>query len=108
MNQFKKAQIVMQTKENTGRGIYLNPVPSINKIHYWGKRISNSYIAQHLYIVSDDKIEKDDWVILSHYRKSGMIFKYVETNSVGSSKLYNPITKKEESYGYMFIYIRKL
>lgn len=67
MNQFKPAQVIMLPTENENQGIYLSPVPSINKIHYWDKRISNSYIAQHLYITSDDKIEDSDWCInLAH------------------------------------------
>lgn len=50
----------MLPTENENQGIYLSPVASINKIHYWDKRISNSYIAQDLYILSDDKIKEDD------------------------------------------------
>lgn len=63
MNQFNKAQVIMLPTENEGKGIYLNPVPSINKIHYWDMRISNSYISQHLYIISNDEIKEGDYCI---------------------------------------------
>lgn len=104
MEQFKRVQVVMLPTENTKQGIYLNPVPSINIIHFWDFRISNSYIAQHLYIISDDEIKEGDWVLFSYNRENGMLFKFIEKNKFGSSKLYNPITKKEEWFGDMFVY----
>lgn len=66
MSQFKRAQLVMLSTKNESKGIYLNPVPSINKIHLWNKRISNSYIAQHLCIISDDEIKEGDKVFDNH------------------------------------------
>ena len=67
MEQFKRAQVIMLPTNNKNQGIYLSPVPSINKIHYWDKRISNSYIAQHLYIISDDEAKENDLYIESDH-----------------------------------------
>ena len=61
MSTFKKAKVVMLPTNNDGQGIYLSPITTINKIHYTTKRILNSYIAQHLYIISDDEIKEGDW-----------------------------------------------
>ena len=72
MEQFKNANVVMLATENNYQGIYLSPVPSINKIHYWDKRISNSYIAQHLYITSSNEIssgEENVWYFDSNFNK---------------------------------------
>lgn len=63
MEQFKRAQVIMLPTKNIDQGIYLNPVPSINIIHFWDFRISNSYIAQHLYIISDDRIKEGDYAL---------------------------------------------
>lgn len=63
MEQFKRAQVIMLPIKNNNKGLYLNPVPSINILHYANRRILNSYISQHLYITSDDEIKEGDWCI---------------------------------------------
>ena len=85
MNQFKPSQVIMLPTENKNQGIYLSPIPSINKIHYWDKRISNSYIAQHLYIVSDDEIKEGDWTIFNNKEK-GTKYSLKYSNDIGLPK----------------------
>ena len=63
MEQFKRVKVVMLPTNNDRQGIYLSPITTINKIHYTTKRILNSYIAQHLYIISDDEIKEGDWYL---------------------------------------------
>lgn len=58
MGQFKRAKVIMLDTENENKGLYLSPVRDINILHYWDERVSNSYIAKHLYITSDDEIKE--------------------------------------------------
>lgn len=96
----KKAQVVMLPHNNINTTItkYLPNTLSLNN-----DRLA-PHTNQHLYIISDDEIKNSDWVLFSYYRENGMLFKFIEKNEWGSSKLYNPITKKEEWYGNMFEY----
>lgn len=58
----KKCKVVLlPTDKNEGKGIYKSPVQNI--MHYWDKRIGNSYIPQHLYILSSDNMKHGDWFI---------------------------------------------
>lgn len=62
----KKAQVIMlSTQLNT-----CNLIPIIkyinDKLHYLNMEFTNnSIIGQHLYIISDDKIEEGDWFIVN-------------------------------------------
>ena len=98
MEQFKRAQVIMLPTNNKNQGIYLSPVPSINKIHYWDKRISNSYIAQHLYIISDDEAKENDLYIESDHKGFGFIkYKIIATTDI-SLKLPQPSQQFIEKY----------
>ena len=72
MNQFKRAQVIMlSTQLNT-----CNLVPIIkyinDKLHYLNMEFTNnSIIDQHLYIISDDKIEEGDLHIESDHSGFG-------------------------------------
>ncbi len=64
MSHFNKAQVIMLPTENKVNGIIVKEIVS-NKLQQVYKEDCQheDFVPQHLYIISDDKIEKGDWYI---------------------------------------------
>ena len=57
----KECKVVMLPCKNSNKGIYKSACSE--KLHYFDKRLENSSQSYHLYILIDDEIKKEDFVI---------------------------------------------
>lgn len=64
MNQFNPAKVIMLPTEKGNGSLARTPKNSLYRVTEHNRYLSD-HIDQHLYIITDDKIENDDWYIIT-------------------------------------------